>query len=90
MKLTLLAVFMCFQCVCIDQMYESKNAALSMAEDAYANYVLRTAIDVLEKKCPLKERLFSMLISNMEALEQSPFAKQIVLRVKTYTHSGYE
>ena len=70
-------------------MYESKNAALSMAEDAYANYVLRTAIDVLEN-CPLKERLFGMLISNMEALEQSPFAKQIVLRVKTYTHSGYE
>ena len=71
-------------------MYESKNAALSMAEDAYANYVLRTAIDVLED-CPLKERLFSMLISNMEALEHSPFAKQIVLRVKTYTHeSGYE
>ena len=73
--------------------YESKNAVLSMATDAYSNYVLRTAMDVLEKECPLKERLFSVLISNIEDLEQCQFAKKIVLMVKAYTNqkeSGHE
>ena len=70
-------------CVCVDQTYESRNAVLSMAEDQFANYVLRTAIDVLGD-CPLRERLFSMLVSNLDDLERSPYAKQIVLRVKTY------
>ena len=67
------------------QTYEGKNTAISMAEDAYANYVLRTSLDVLEDNSPLKERLFSMLLLNMEDLERSPFAKQVVLRVKTCT-----
>lgn len=65
--------------------YESKNAALSMATDAYANYVLRTAMDVLEE-CSLKKRLFSVLISDIEALEHCQFAKKVVLRVKAYTN----
>ena len=71
--------------------YESKNAVLSMATDAYANYVLRTGLGVLEE-CPLKERLFSVLISNIEDLEQCQFAKKIVLMVKAYTNqeSGHE
>ena len=71
--------------------YESKNAVLSMATDAYANYVMKTAMDVLEE-CPLKERLFSVLISNIEDLEQCQFAKKIVLMVKAYTNqeSGHE
>ena len=65
--------------------YESKNAVLSMATDAYANYVLGTAMNALEE-CPLKERLFRVLISNIEALEQCQFAKKIVLMVKAYTN----
>ena len=75
--------------------YESKNAVLSMATDAYGNYVLRTAMANLlndTKECPLKERLFSVLISNIEDLEQCQFAKKIVLMVKAYTNqeSGHE
>ena len=39
-----------------------------MAEDNYANYVLKTALDVLEEGSPLRERLFGILISGLEDL----------------------
>eukprot|EP00571_Detonula_confervacea_P014742 CAMPEP_0172300530 /NCGR_PEP_ID=MMETSP1058-20130122/2595_1 /TAXON_ID=83371 /ORGANISM="Detonula confervacea, Strain CCMP 353" /LENGTH=532 /DNA_ID=CAMNT_0013010331 /DNA_START=270 /DNA_END=1868 /DNA_ORIENTATION=+ len=70
-------------CFCVDQNYASKSAVVSMAEDNYANYVLKTALDVLEEG-PQREKMFSMLLSSLEDLEKSPFAKQIVLRVKAY------
>jgi len=68
---------------CIDQNFVNKSAALSMAEDAYANYVMKTVLDILEEG-PKRERLFNLLLSNLGQLEQSPYAKQVILRVKTY------
>ena len=38
-----------------------------MAEDNYANYVLKTALDVLEEG-PQKERLFGILLLSVEEL----------------------
>lgn len=77
-------------CYCVDQDFVSKPAAVSMAEDSYGNYVVKTSLDVLQDG-PQRERLFNLLISNLEDLEKSPFAKQVVLRVKTYTQdSVYE
>ena len=44
-----------------------KNAVVSMAEDRFANYVLKTALDVLEEG-ELREKLFSELLPSLEAL----------------------
>lgn len=72
--------------VCVDQNYVSKSAVVSMAEDNYANYVLKTALDVLEEG-PLRDRMFGRLLASLDELEKSPFAKQIVLRVKAFEDS---
>lgn len=76
-------------CFCVDQNYVQKSAVVSMAEDSYANYVLKTALDVLEEG-PLRQRLFDMLLSSLEDLEQSQYAKQIVLRVKAFAQQAQE
>lgn len=69
---------------CVDQNFVNTSAAVSMAEDAYANYVMKTVLDIVEEG-PKRERMFGMLLSNLGELEKSPFAKQVVLRVKAYT-----
>lgn len=77
-------------CYCVDQDFVSKPAAVSMAEDNYANYVVKTSLDVLQDGAQ-RERLFDLLISHLEDLEKSPFAKQVVLRVKAYAQDiAYE
>jgi len=77
-------------CHCVDQKFVTKPAAVAMAEDSYGNYVIKTSLDVLQDGAQ-RERLFNLLLSNLEDLEKSPFAKQVVLRVKTYAQdSTYE
>jgi len=67
---------------CVDQHGVNRSAAVSMAGDAYANYVMKTVMDTIEEG-PTRERLFDMLLSNLGMLEKSPFARQVVLRVKS-------
>mmetsp|Transcript_32043 Transcript_32043/g.61371 ORF Transcript_32043/g.61371 Transcript_32043/m.61371 type:complete len:623 (+) Transcript_32043:337-2205(+) len=74
-------------CYCVDHNFVNKSAAVSMSEDAYANYVMKTVLDILEEG-PTRERLFDMLLSSLTELEKSPFAKQVVLRVKAYTQES--
>mmetsp|Transcript_36268 Transcript_36268/g.67343 ORF Transcript_36268/g.67343 Transcript_36268/m.67343 type:complete len:628 (+) Transcript_36268:163-2046(+) len=74
-------------CYCVDQNFVNKSAAVSMSEDAYANYVMKTVLDILEEG-PTRERLFDMLLSSLAELEKSPFAKQVVLRVKAYSQES--
>ncbi|KAL7537460.1 hypothetical protein ACHAWF_005775 [Thalassiosira exigua] len=68
---------------CMDQNFANKCAAVSMAEDAYANYVVKTALDVLPEG-PQRDQIFAVLLANLEDLEKSQFAKQVVLRAKAY------
>lgn len=49
------------QSYCVDLNCVKKSAVVSMAEDAYANYVLQTALDIL-KEGPIRERLLQMLL----------------------------
>ena len=62
-----------------------------MCQDAYANYVCKTALEVLPEG-PQRERMCGILIANLGELEASQYSKQIVLRVKTraYRRSNYE
>ncbi len=78
-------------CFCVDEHNNSKSAVVFMAEDAYANYVLRTALDIIEKGAQ-REKMYGMLLSSLDDLELSPYAKQIVMRVKAYaqdSNGGY-
>lgn len=68
----------------VDQTFVNRSAVVSMAGDAYANYVIKTALDIIEEG-PKRERLFGILLSDLGVLENSPFSKQVVLRVKAYT-----
>ncbi|KAL7528134.1 hypothetical protein ACHAXR_003761 [Thalassiosira sp. AJA248-18] len=52
---------------CVDENFASKSAAVSMAENAFANYVVKTSLDVLEEG-PQKERMFNMLLSSVDDL----------------------
>lgn len=52
---------------CLDQNCVENSAAVSLSEDAYANYVMRTVLDVVED-CQRRDRLYDMLVSNLEEL----------------------
>jgi len=54
-----------------------------MSKNAYANYVVKTALEVLEEG-QQRDQLYSELLSNLAELEVVPFAKHIVAKVKTY------
>ncbi|KAL7487434.1 hypothetical protein ACHAW6_015352, partial [Cyclotella cf. meneghiniana] len=62
---------------------EVKNAVVAMAEDRFANYVLKTALDVLEEG-EQRDKLFSALVPSLEVLGINPYAKHIVSRIHTY------
>lgn len=70
-------------CFCVDQHYESESAAVSMSKNAYANYVVKTALEVLEEG-KQRDQLYSELLSNLAELEVVPFARHIVNKVKMY------
>eukprot|EP00579_Thalassiosira_antarctica_P009940 CAMPEP_0201920654 /NCGR_PEP_ID=MMETSP0903-20130614/9214_1 /ASSEMBLY_ACC=CAM_ASM_000552 /TAXON_ID=420261 /ORGANISM="Thalassiosira antarctica, Strain CCMP982" /LENGTH=525 /DNA_ID=CAMNT_0048457451 /DNA_START=98 /DNA_END=1671 /DNA_ORIENTATION=+ len=70
-------------CFCVDQHDETESAAVSMSKNAYANYVVKTALEVLEEGRQ-RDQLYSELLSNLAELEVVPFAKHIVAKVKTY------
>mmetsp|Transcript_34568 Transcript_34568/g.60797 ORF Transcript_34568/g.60797 Transcript_34568/m.60797 type:complete len:316 (-) Transcript_34568:1007-1954(-) len=70
-------------CFCVDQHYETESAVVSMSKNAYANYVVKTALEVLEEG-QQRDQLYSELLSNLAELEVVPFAKHIVAKVKTY------
>ena len=56
-----------YQGYCVDQNFVNTSAAVSMAEDAYANYVMKTVLDIVEEG-PKRERMFGMLLSNLGEL----------------------
>lgn len=66
-----------------DRNYAENHAPIALAQDSYANYVMKTVLDLLEEG-PKRERMFGMLMTNLEELEKTPYSKQIVLRVRTY------
>lgn len=60
---------------------EQTSAVVLMATNAYANYVVKTALDVVEDS-DLREQLYFVLRSNLAHLNDFPFAKHIVTKVK--------
>ncbi|KAL3800465.1 hypothetical protein HJC23_011702 [Cyclotella cryptica] len=62
---------------------EVRNAVVSMAGDRFANYVLKTALDVLEEG-EQRDKLFHALVPSLDALGINPYAKHIVSRIHTY------
>lgn len=68
----------------------SKSAVVAMAGDTYGNYVVKTSLSVVEEG-PQRERLFKTLLSSLEELETTPYAKKVLLQVKKYAEeSGSE
>ena len=55
------------QCFCVDQYDETESAAVSMSKNAYANYVVKTALEVLEEGRQ-RDQLYSELLSNLAEL----------------------
>jgi len=62
---------------------QTVNAAVFMAQNPYGNYVVKTALDVLEVG-EQRDRLFNMLLSSYDNLDQSQYAKHIVVRLRSY------
>ena len=58
------------QCFCTDQYSQTESAAVSMSKNPYGNYVIKTALDVLEEG-ELRERLYNELLSNLAELVRS-------------------
>lgn len=58
------------QCFCTDQYSQTESAAVSMSKNPYGNYVIKTALEVLEEG-ELRERLYSELLSNLAELVRS-------------------
>ena len=57
-------------------------SAVSMSMDEFANYVVKRALDTLTKNGDLSNELHEVLMSNLNALEGSQFAKHIVQRLR--------
>ncbi|KAL3807999.1 hypothetical protein ACHAXA_011161 [Cyclostephanos tholiformis] len=76
-------------CFCVDHYNVTENAVLSMSKDPYANYVVKTALKVLQEG-EQRDRLFSILLSHQADLEEVPFAKHIVAMLNTHRQSGEE
>ena len=55
------------QCFCLDQNNETESAVVSMAKDPYANYVVKTALEVLEES-DQRDELYSELLANLAEL----------------------
>eukprot|EP01082_Thalassiosira_pseudonana_P007946 g7133.t1 g7133 contig23:1941255-1942835(-) len=69
-------------CFCVDK-ERTVSAVVSMAEDQYANYVLKKAMDAIDQG-EQRVQMFDTLADSLAELEESPYAKQIVIRVKSY------
>mmetsp|Transcript_15158 Transcript_15158/g.30920 ORF Transcript_15158/g.30920 Transcript_15158/m.30920 type:complete len:647 (-) Transcript_15158:197-2137(-) len=65
---------------CVDQRGNTLSAVVAMSMDAYANYVVKTAMDFTENSHQ-RDQLFGVLVSHLNELEEIPFAKQIVSRI---------
>lgn len=64
-------------------------AVVSMSMDEFANYVVKRALDTLTKNGELIKELQEVLMSNLNSLEGSQFAKHIVQRLRaTYACKG--
>lgn len=59
------------------------NAAVLMAKNPYGNYVVKTALDVLEVG-EQRDRLYNMLLSSFDDLDKSQYAKHIVVRLRSF------
>ncbi|KAL3772927.1 LOW QUALITY PROTEIN: hypothetical protein ACHAW5_005911 [Stephanodiscus triporus] len=69
-------------CFCVDHCNETQSAILSMSKDPYANYVVKTALEVLEEG-PQRDQLYAVLLSHQAEL-------YIVAMLNSYTTSGEE
>ena len=49
-----------------------------MSKDPFANYVVKTALEVIEEG-EQKDKLFAMLLSHQAELDDVPFSKHIVM-----------
>ena len=50
-----------------DEYFVNQPAVVSMAKDAFANYVIKTSLDVLEDG-PQRENMFHQLLSSLDEL----------------------
>lgn len=65
------------QCV-VDGRNERESVVVSMAKDPFANYVVKTALEVIEEG-EEKDKLYAKLLSHQAELEDVPFSTHIVL-----------
>jgi pumilio RNA-binding family len=56
-----------FQCFCVDHHNATENAIMSMSKDPYANYVIKTALKVIEEG-EQRDKLYSILLSRRAEL----------------------
>lgn len=55
------------QCFCVDQDNETESAVVALSKDAYGNYVMKTALEVLEDGLQ-RNQIYSELLANLEKL----------------------
>lgn len=55
------------QCFCVDQDNETESAVVALSKDAYGNYVMKTALEVLEDGAQ-RDQIYSELLANLEKL----------------------
>jgi hypothetical protein len=65
------------QCV-VDGRNERESVVVSMAKDPFANYVVKTALEVIEEG-EQKVELYTKLLSHQAELVDVPFSKHIVM-----------
>jgi hypothetical protein len=62
-----ISIFLLEQCSSMDRDYNKTSGVVSMAQDAYANYVVRTALEAVEIG-EQRDKLFEVLISSLDKL----------------------
>lgn len=60
------------QCLIVNEYHETESAVISMAKDPYANYVVNTALKVLENG-QLRDELYFLLQSKLNELVSSTY-----------------
>jgi hypothetical protein len=56
-----------------------------MVRDAYANYVVQTALDVVPEASNEKRMLLQVLLAHLDEIGNYTFAKHIVAKLQTVT-----
>jgi hypothetical protein len=74
-----ISIFLLEQCSSMDRDYNKTSGVVSMAQDAYANYVVRTALEAVEIG-EQRDKLFDVLISSLDKLVRDGEMQDMTLK----------